>query len=138
MYHGRAVTIPETEAAPGAPEAGPHEYTVSELANAIRRSVEDFGRVHVRGEITNLKRAPSGHVYFDLKDADALIAAVCWRSTMLRVRMQPENGLEVVASGKLTTYQGKSQYQIVVDGLALAGAGEIGRASCRERVCQYV
>ncbi len=115
------MTVPETEAAPGA-----HEFSVSELANAIRSMVEGaFGRVRVRGEVTNLKRAPSGHVYFDLKDADALLNAVCWRTTAARIKVQPENGMEVVVSGKLTTYPGSSRYQVVVDSIALAGVGAL-------------
>ena len=111
-------------ARPG-PGAGLREYTVSELAAAVRQRVEAVGRVRLKGEVSGFKRAGSGHLYFDLKDANAVIAAVCWRSSAVRLRAQPEDGLEVVVGGKLTTYPGRSQYQIVVDTVALAGEGAL-------------
>src|SRR5208337_2279070 len=99
------------------------EITVSELSNALKRAIEDrFGYVRVRGEISGY-RGPhsSGHAYFSLKDANARLDAVIWRSAFLRMRIKPEEGLEVVATGKLTTFPGKSSYQIVVESLELAG-----------------
>lgn len=93
---------------------------------ALRRTVEGvFGRLRVRGEVTNLKRPSSGHWYFDLKDADSVIASVCWRSTAIRLRTNLEDGIEVIATGRLTTYPGRSQYQLVVDHAELAGAGAL-------------
>ena len=103
------------------------EVTVSELSNAIKRAVEDrFGYVRVRGEIFGY-RGPhsSGHAYFCLKDANARLDAVIWRTTFLRMRIKPEEGLEVVATGKLTTFPGKSSYQIVIEQLELAGLGAL-------------
>ena len=103
------------------------EITVSELANALKRAVEDrFGYVRVRGEIFGYRgRHSSGHAYFCLKDANARLDAVIWRTTLQRIRIKPEEGLEVVASGRLTTFPGKSTYQIVIDSLELAGIGAL-------------
>src|ERR1041384_688502 len=103
------------------------EFTVSELSSALKRTVEDaYGHVRVRGEISGF-RGPhsSGHCYFALKDADAKIEAVIWRSTAGRMRIKPEEGLEVVVTGRLTTFPGKSTYQIVIDTLELAGIGAL-------------
>ncbi len=103
------------------------EITVSELANAVKRTVEDrFALVRVRGEISNY-RGPhsSGHVYFSLKDAGARLDAVIWKGTFARLKTKPEEGLEVVATGKLTTFPGKSSYQIVVEALEPAGVGAL-------------
>lgn len=113
------------DAAP-APTNAP-EYTVSELSGALKRTVEDtFGNVRLRGEISGY-RGPhsSGHAYFALKDDRAKIDAVIWKTTMARLRFKPEEGMEVIATGKLTTYPGKSSYQIVVDKLEPAGAGAL-------------
>jgi exodeoxyribonuclease VII large subunit len=102
------------------------EFTVSELAGALRRTLEDaYGFVRVRGEISGFKRAASGHIYFALKDAGACIDAVCWRLTAQRLTFKPEDGLEVVASGRVTTYQTRSKYQLIVDRLAPAGVGAL-------------
>jgi exodeoxyribonuclease VII large subunit len=103
------------------------EYTVSEISNALRRTVEDaFGNVRVRGEISGY-RGPhsSGHAYFSLKDDRARIDAVIWRTTLLRLKFPPEEGMEVIATGRLTTFPGKSTYQIVIDALQPAGAGAL-------------
>src|SRR5215207_3885102 len=102
------------------------EYTVSELSLALKRSIEDgFGFVRVRGEISGFKRHGSGHCYFALKDADAVLDAVCWRMTAIRLGLKPEDGMEVVCSGRLTTYPGRSKYQLVVDRIELAGVGAL-------------
>lgn len=102
------------------------EFTVSELSGALKRTIEDaYGYVRVRGEISGFKRAASGHLYFALKDEKALIDGVCWRGTAGKLGFQPEDGLEVVASGRITTYPGRSKYQIVVDRLEPAGAGAL-------------
>ena len=103
------------------------EITVSELSGALKRAIEDrFGYVRVRGEISGY-RGPhsSGHAYFSLKDANARLDAVIWRTAFQRLRMKPEEGLEVVATGKLTTFPGKSSYQIVIEALELAGVGAL-------------
>ena len=103
------------------------EITVSELSGALKRAIEDrFGYVRVRGEISGY-RGPhsSGHAYFSLKDANARLDAVIWRTAFQRLRVKPEEGLEVVATGKLTTFPGKSSYQIVIEALELAGVGAL-------------
>src|SRR4029450_7725001 len=95
------------------------EFTVSELSAALRRTVEDaYGHVRVRGEISGF-RGPhsSGHCYFALKDENAKIDAVIWRFNHVRMRFKPQEGLEVIATGKLTTFPGKSAYQIVIEAL---------------------
>src|SRR5258705_6469092 len=103
------------------------EWTVSELSAALKRTVEDaFGYVRVRGEISGF-RGPhsSGHCYFALKDEGAKIDAVVWRSALARMRIKPEEGLEVLVTGRLTTYPGKSTYQIVIETLEPAGIGAL-------------
>ncbi|MDX2074271.1 MAG: exodeoxyribonuclease VII large subunit [Alphaproteobacteria bacterium] len=101
-------------------------YSVSEVSQALKRMVEDhFGVVKLRGEISGYKLHSSGHAYFTLKDENALIDAVCWRGTLSKMKFRPEDGLEVVATGKLTTYPGRSKYQIVVDNMEPAGAGAL-------------
>jgi exodeoxyribonuclease VII large subunit len=117
-------------AAPPASSPGSNlpEYTVSELSLALKRSIEDgFGQVRVRGEISGFKRPGSGHCYFALKDADAVLDAVCWRMTAIRLAIKPEDGMEVVCSGRLTTYPGRSKYQLIVDSIELAGIGALLR-----------
>ena len=104
------------------------EYTVSELSQALRRSIEDgFSYVRVRGEISGFKRHGSGHCYFALKDAEAVLDAVCWRMTAIRLGIRPEDGMEVVCTGRLTTFPGRSKYQLVVDAVELAGIGGLLR-----------
>ena len=100
--------------------------SVSELSFALKRTVEEaFGRVRVRGEITSFKRAASGHLYLALKDADALIDGVVWRGVASGFALKPEDGMEVIATGRLTTYPGRSRYQIVIESLELAGQGAL-------------
>lgn len=103
------------------------EYTVSEISGALKRTVEDtFGNVRVRGEISGY-RGPhsSGHAYFALKDDRSRLEAVVWKGVMGRLKFRPEEGMEVIATGKLTTYPGSSKYQIVIDNLEPAGAGAL-------------
>jgi exodeoxyribonuclease VII large subunit len=102
------------------------EFAVSELATAIRRTLEgEFGRIRVRGEITELKRYPSGHVYLSLKDETAKLAAVIWKSAVPRLGLAPENGVEVIATGRLTTYADRSTYQLQIERLEYAGEGAL-------------
>jgi exodeoxyribonuclease VII large subunit len=103
------------------------EYTVSEISAAVKRTVEDaFGYVRVRGEISGY-RGPhsSGHAYFALKDDRARLEAVVWRSSFGRLKFKPEEGLEVIATGRLTTFPGSSKYQIVIEALEPAGIGAL-------------
>jgi exodeoxyribonuclease VII large subunit len=103
------------------------EFTVSELSSALKRTVEDaYGHVRVRGEISGFRGAhSSGHCYFALKDESAKIEAVIWRTTHARMRFKPQEGLEVIATGKLTTYPGSSKYQIVIEAIEPAGIGAL-------------
>jgi exodeoxyribonuclease VII large subunit len=102
------------------------EYTVSEISGAVKRTLEGaFGRVRVRGEITELKRYPSGHIYFSLKDEGAKIAGVVWKSSVARLGLVPENGVEVIAQGRISAYGDRSTYQLIVERMDYAGAGAL-------------
>ncbi|MEM1313424.1 MAG: exodeoxyribonuclease VII large subunit [Pseudomonadota bacterium] len=110
----------------GAPGGNLPELSVSELSGAVKRAIEGgFGRVRVRGEVGRVSRPRSGHVYLDLKDDRAVLASVIWKGVAGRLSVQPTEGDEVVATGKLTTFPGQSRYQLVIDDLALAGAGAL-------------
>src|SRR5579872_742003 len=114
----------ETPTATAAPRTNLPEYTVSEIAALLKRTIEqNFAYVRVRGEISGFKRHASGHCYFSLKDEDAVLDSVCWRNTRLTIK--PEDGMEVVCTGRLTTYPGRSRYQLVVDSMELAGIGAL-------------
>src|SRR5580658_1156385 len=119
---GQSSEMAPTEALINAPE-----FTVTELSSALKRTVEDaYGHVRVRGEITGFRGAhASGHCYFALKDDGAKIEAVIWKGTHYRMRFKPQDGLEVIATGKLTTYPGSSKYQIVIEALEPAGVGAL-------------
>lgn len=108
-------------------ETNAAEFSVSEIAFAVKRVVEDsFGYVRVRGEVSGFRGpAASGHCYFSLKDEKARIDSVIWRGTYNKLKVKPEEGLEVIATGRLTTYPGSSKYQIVVDSLEPAGIGAL-------------
>ena len=100
--------------------------SVSELSGALKRTIESaFGQVRVRGEISGFKRHSSGHCYFSLKDENACMDAVIWRTSAGNLAFRPEDGAEVIATGKLTTYPGRSKYQIVVERMELAGEGAL-------------
>ena len=100
--------------------------SVTELSGALKRTVEAaFGHVRVRGEISGFKRHSSGHCYFSLKDENACMDAVIWRTSAGALAFRPEDGAEVIATGKLTTYPGRSKYQIVIERLELAGEGAL-------------
>jgi exodeoxyribonuclease VII large subunit len=109
-----------------APKANLPEFSVSEIAAALKRTVEDsFPFVRVRGEISGLKFHSSGHVYFDLKDDKAVLNAVVWKQTARLLKLRPEAGLEIVATGRISTYAGSSRYQIIVEQIEVAGAGAL-------------
>ncbi|MSO90255.1 MAG: exodeoxyribonuclease VII large subunit [Acetobacteraceae bacterium] len=102
------------------------EYTVTEISGAVKSTLEtQFGRIRVRGEVTEMKRYPSGHIYFSLKDEGGKLAAVAWKSVVPRLGMVPENGVEVIATGKISAYSDRSSYQLMVDRLEYAGAGAL-------------
>lgn len=102
------------------------ELSVSELSGALKRTVETaFSRVRVKGEISQPKLASSGHWYLRLKDDQAVIDAIIWRGQAAKISVRPEEGLGVIATGRLTTYPGRSSYQIVIDDLEIAGEGAL-------------
>lgn len=103
-----------------------YEFTVSELANSLKRTVEDtYGHVRVRGELGRVTIAKSGHCYLDVKDDRAVINSIIWKGVMGRLSMRPEEGMEVIIEGKLSTYPGRSNYQLIIDKMELAGAGAL-------------
>ncbi len=114
-------------AAPGHnPPSNVPEYSVSEISGAVKRTLEGaFGRVRVRGEITEFKRYPSGHMYFSLKDEGGKISGVVWKGVVPRLGLAPENGVEVIATGRVSAYGDRSSYQLVVDRMEYAGAGAL-------------
>lgn len=102
------------------------EFTVSELSFAIKRAIEEnFDYVRLRGEISGFKRAASGHLYMALKDNEAVLDAICWRGVAEKLRVKPEDGLEVIVTGKLTTFPGRSKYQIIIQSMEAAGIGAL-------------
>ena len=102
------------------------EYSVGEISALLKRTVEqNFSYVRVRGEISGLKRHSSGHCYLALKDEEAVLDAVIWRPTVARLSLKPEDGMEVVCAGRLTTYPGRSKYQLVIESVELAGIGAL-------------
>lgn len=102
------------------------EYSVSDISGAIKRTLEGaFGRVRVRGEITELKRYPSGHIYLSLKDESAKISGVIWRGSVSRLGLSPENGNEVIATGRISSYGERSSYQLIIDRMEFAGEGAL-------------
>ena len=102
------------------------EFTVSEISGAVKRVIEgEFGRVRVRGEVGRVTRHGSGHVYFDLKDANACLGAVAFQRTARSLKVQPQEGMEVIATGRLSTFAPSSKYQLIVDEIAPAGVGAL-------------
>ena len=109
----------------GGPGNAP-EFTVSEISGAVKRTVEGaFSHVRVRGEVGRLSRPRSGHIYLDLKDDRSVLASVVWKGVASRLTHHPEEGMEVIATGRLTTFPGQSKYQLVIDDLQPAGAGAL-------------
>ena len=114
------------------------EYTVSEISGLIKKAVEEnFGFVRIKGEISGLKIAPSGHMYFSLKDKDAVLSAVCWKGIANALKHKPTDGLEVVCVGNITTYAGQSKYQMLVHAISPAGVGAL-MALLEKRKQQFI
>ncbi|MEW9919011.1 exodeoxyribonuclease VII large subunit [Marimonas sp. MJW-29] len=102
------------------------EFTVTEISGAIKRVIEgEFGHVRIRGEVGRVSRPRSGHVYLDLKDDRSVISGVIWKGVAARLDTQPEEGMEVVATGRVTTFPGQSKYQIVIEDIKPAGMGAL-------------
>ena len=102
------------------------ELSVSELSESIKGLIENnFEYVRVRGEIGRVSKPASGHIYFDLKDSDSVISGIIWKGNALKLDIRPEEGLEVICTGKVTTYKGQSKYQIIVDKVEAAGVGAL-------------
>lgn len=121
VYDSSGRLLAEERAGDNAPP-----LSVSELSSLLKRTVEDrFGHVRLRGEISGFKRAASGHLYLCLKDDNAVIDGVMWKGGAQRLAFAPQDGVEVIATGKLTTYPGRSKYQIVIDRMELAGEGAL-------------
>ncbi|WP_370342680.1 exodeoxyribonuclease VII large subunit [Pararhodobacter marinus] len=117
--------IDDDEPRPGGP-TNAHDFTVSELSGAVKRTLEgEFGRVRVRGEVGRVVIARTGHMYFDLKDDRSVIASVSWKGQVARMAVRPEEGMEVIATGRLTTYGPQSKYQLQVENVEPAGAGAL-------------
>ena len=127
MEFAELVNLPPVQNRMNEPRLNLPELTVSELSTALKRTVEDtYGYVRVRGEVSGYKGPhSSGHVYFALKDESAKIDAVIWKGAFGRMRLKPEEGLEVIVTGKLTTYPSRSSYQIIVETLEPAGLGAL-------------
>lgn len=108
------------------PGENAHEFTVAELSGAVKRVIEgEFGRVRVKGELGRVTIARSGHIYTDLKDDRAVLSSVIWKGQAARLAVRPEEGMEVVATGRLTTFPGQSRYQLVIDDIRPAGVGAL-------------
>jgi exodeoxyribonuclease VII large subunit len=113
-------------AQPGTAPTNVPVYSVGEISGALKRTIEQaYGYVRVRGEISGCKRHGSGHIYLALKDMDAVIDAVCWRGSTGRLKVDPADGIEVIATGRLTTFPGRSKYQMVIEQMELAGEGAL-------------
>ncbi|MFN3953682.1 MAG: exodeoxyribonuclease VII large subunit [Pararhodobacter sp.] len=114
------------EPGPSGAPSNAHEFTVSEISGAVKRVIEgEFGRVRVRGEVGRVVVARTGHMYFDLKDERSVIAAVSWKGQVARMAVRPEEGMEVIATGRLTTFAPQSKYQLQVENVEPAGAGAL-------------
>ena len=127
MAGSRITGEPEARSDTAVPRANIPEWSVSELSAALKKTVEDaYGYVRVRGEVSGFKGpSPSGHCYFRLKDDKAVLEGVIWKGVWGRMRVKPEEGLDVIVSGKLTTFAGSSKYQLVIDTLEPAGVGAL-------------
>ncbi|MBQ58243.1 exodeoxyribonuclease VII large subunit, partial [bacterium] len=103
-----------------------HEFTVSEISGAVKRSLEtEFGRIRVKGEVGRVVQARSGHMYFDVKDDRNSLACTTWKGQVQKLSVLPEEGMEVVVTGKMTAFGGQSKYNLNVDDVAVAGVGAL-------------
>lgn len=127
LYHrGMSDETPLPAGGPMRPGGNLLEYSVSEISGLLKRTVEEaFPYVRIRGELSRVNRHSSGHYYFDLKDDKAVIGAVVWKGNAGRLAVKPEQGMEVVCTGRLTTFPGQSKYQLVVEQMELAGLGAL-------------
>tara|TARA_R110002124_G_scaffold129483_1_gene291036 strand:+ start:348919 stop:350418 length:1500 start_codon:yes stop_codon:yes gene_type:complete len=102
------------------------ELTVSDLAQSLKRTLEDaYGRVRVRGELSRVNVVSSGHMYSDLKDQNCVINVICWRGSLAKLAIKPEEGLDVICTGRITTYPQRSNYQLIIESMELAGEGAL-------------
>lgn len=102
------------------------EMSVSDLAQSLKRTLEDaYGRVRVRGELSRVKVVSSGHMYSDLKDENSVINVICWRGNLSKLSIRPEEGLDVICTGRITTYPQRSNYQMIIESMELAGEGAL-------------
>lgn len=102
------------------------EMSVADLANSLKRTLEQtFGHIRVRGELSGIKIAASGHLYGDIKDVDANINIICWRGTMSKLPIKPEDGMDVIITGRVSSYAKSSRYQIIIEKLELSGEGAL-------------
>ena len=119
--HTMSDLIDEPEDGQNAPE-----FSVSEISGVVKRMIEgEFSHVRIRGEVGRVSRPQSGHLYLDLKDDRAVLASIIWKGVAGRLRVQPEEGMEVVATGRLTTFPGQSRYQMIIEDIAPAGVGAL-------------
>ena len=103
-----------------------NEFTVTEISNLVKRNIEqNFSYVRVKGEISGLKKAPSGHVYLSVKDNNSVLAAICWRNIFDSLKFQPTEGMEVICIGSLTTFPGQSKYQLNIESFEHSGVGAL-------------
>lgn len=108
------------------PRTNVPELSVSELAFSLKKTLEEsYGRVRVRGELGRVTVPKSGHMYADLKDNDAVLNTICWKGTLPRLSVKPEEGLEVICTGRVTTYPARSNYQLIIESMDLAGEGAL-------------
>lgn len=113
---------------PPAPQHGNNTptFSVSEISGALKKTIESaFSKVRIRGELSRVTVAKSGHMYSSLKDENAVIDAICWKGNMGRLSLKPEEGMEVICTGRLTTYPGRSSYQLIIETMELAGEGAL-------------
>lgn len=102
------------------------EFSVSEISAMLKNTIENaYPYVRVKGEISNFKKAPSGHLYLNIKDEGAVLGAICWKGTSTKFTFKPEDGLEVICTGRITTYAGQSKYQLIIDNMEPAGVGAL-------------
>ena len=126
MFDAAARLLADSDPDDNATSPGNSVLSVGELAGKLKRVVEsEFGLVRLRGEISGYKRVASGHAYLSLKDESAVIDGVIWKGNVAALGFTPQDGAEVIATGKVTTYPGRSKYQIVIDRMELAGEGAL-------------